>query len=195
MKKRTLFLFGLIILLTGISPSNSAAKTVDTPNLSIGMGGGFLEPTNNELEKQIENGTGKLSLNYLFTQWLEIGIGSTMQTKLVTADLTMRLRLNFMEDQVLVPFGGGGADVYWFFGDDNIEGEEINRQEGYHLEGGLQILLDYFDSKQAKEIQRRWGVDNSYLSIGYRKSRVDGFGKDEVDIGGELFFGEILLEF
>jgi hypothetical protein len=195
MKKTTLILLGLSILLVGISHSNSGAKTADTPTLSLGMGGGFFEPTNKELERQIENGMGKLSLNYLFTQWLEIGIGSTIQANLVTADLTLRARLNFIEDQVLVPFGGGGADAYWFFGDDKIEGEEINRQGGYHWEGGLLILLDFFDPKQAKEIQKKWGVDNSYISLGYRRSDIDNFGKAKVDIGGELFFGEILLEF
>lgn len=195
MKKSIFFLLGLTILLIGISPSNSDAKTADTPTLSLGMGGGFFEPTNKDLEQHIENGIGKFSLNYLFTQWLEIGIGSTFKASLVTADLTLRARLNFIEDQVLVPFGGGGAVVCWFLGDNKIDGEDIDRQEGYHWEGGLQILLDFFDPKQAKEIQKRWGVDNSYLSVGYRRTELDSFGKDKVDIGGELFFGEILLEF
>lgn len=195
MKKTTLFLLGLTIVLIGISPSNSGANPPDTPTLSLGMGGGVFRATNEELDRQIDTGAGKLSLNYLFTQWLEIGIGSTIQPNLATADLTLRARINFIEDQVLVPFGGGGADVYWFFGDEKIKGYDIGQQAGYHWEGGLQILLDYFDPTQAKEIQKRWGVDNSYLSLGYRRSRVDGFGKAAVDIGGEFFFGEIILEF
>jgi len=195
MKKTTLFLLGLAILLIGIAPSNSGANPPDTPTVSLGMGGAVFQATNEELERQIDTGAGKLSVNFLFTPWLEIGIGSTLQANLVTADVTLRARINFIEDQVLVPFGGGGADAYWFLGEDKIEGYDIGQQAGYHWEGGLQILLDYFDPTQAKEIQKRWGVDNSYLSLGYRRSRVDGFGEAKVDIGGELYFGEIILEF
>ena len=85
--------------------------------------------------------------------------------------------------------------MYWVSGDVTVDGEKISRQGGYHWEGGLQILLDYFDPGQAKETQKKWGVENSYLSFGYRQTEIDDFGKADVNIGAKIFFGEILVEF
>ncbi len=195
MQKTFFYLLGLAVLIIGLPLSFSGAEAADTPSLSFGIGGGFFEASDDDFRKEIDRGIGRMSLNYLFCPWLEVGIGGMAQSKLVASDLNMRARINFMEDQVLVPFGGGGIDMYWVLGDFSVAGDNINRQGGYHWEGGLQLLLDYFDPSQSKEIQKKWGVENSYFSIGYRQTEIDNFGKADVNIGGKMFFGEILVEF
>ena len=194
MKKTTIFLLQLtvFVLVTGTSLSLAADSP---PTASLGIRGGYFEPTDDQLDKQIDDGIGGFNLNYLFTKWLELGIGTMVQSKLISLDTTLRGRVNIVEDQLLVPFAGGGFDMYWVVGDVKVHGYDPNHQSGYHFEGGIQILLDYFDHIQARSIKKKWGVDNTYLSLGYRRAYIDNFQKAKVELGGEIFFGEILVEF
>ncbi len=89
------------------------------------------------------------------------------------------LRLDFFNDQVLVPFATAGAD-YWIWQekwtngavDENVSGGKV----GYHYSVGGQILLDRFDEVSASLLEVTRGVTDTYLSAEYRVQEFDGEG-------------------
>ena len=67
---------------------------------------------------------------------------------------------------------------------------------GWFGAGGLQLLLDFFDSEMAAEFDTESGVNNSYLFVEYTMSEVNDFGSDEsLELSSEhLSFG-LMFEF
>ncbi len=89
------------------------------------------------------------------------------------------LRLDFFEDQVLVPYGNAGVDYWiwqekWTNGD--LEEQMSGGKMGYHYGFGGQILLDRFDEASASLMEVRRGVEDTYLSVEYRVQEFDGEG-------------------
>ena len=104
-------------------------------------------------------------------------------------------RLILDEDQLFVPYAGGGYSQ--FFYQQSLEGEETVKgsQAGYHVRMGLQLLLDWFDPSAANSFDLDLGVKNSYLALEAQYSRVDDFGSDPADLGGWSYLGSLLFEF
>lgn len=89
------------------------------------------------------------------------------------------LRLDILNDQVLVPFATGGAD-YWLWQEKWTNGslaESMNGGKmGYHYSFGGQVLLDRFDESSASLLEVTRGVTDTYLSVEYRVQEFDTEG-------------------
>lgn len=156
---------------------------------------------------------GGVEAGLKLTDRLEIGIGfnyskaegtATTPTGRASIDkatyeqlpvnLSLSYRLLFSDNQVIVPSFGGG---YTHF----IYREKINDQKisgdlaGYHARGGLQILLDYFDPTTATDFHSDWNISNTYLTFEALYSKVDDFGKEEIDLGGLRYFAGLRFEY
>ncbi|MBI2890068.1 MAG: hypothetical protein HYY13_04710 [Nitrospirae bacterium] len=109
----------------------------------------------------------------------------TLRTAPIQADL--RLYLDFLRNQWVVPFGSAGAE--------EILGQSRHRElkrerfsfekRGWHYGGGLLVLLDVFDKYHADKLEDEWGVADTYIGLEGRKGTVDDFGKKEgLDFSG-----------
>lgn len=91
----------------------------------------------------------------------------------------------------LVPYGraGVGGWVWW-------TGPETGVKAGFSYGAGVQLLLDGFDPRLAREFDREVGVNNSFLYADWQAWNVDGFGAEGFDLSDDsiLSFG-LALEF
>lgn len=152
-----------------------------------------------------------LAVGYKLLRPLEIGIeagyrgdrgqGFAPTHGIVTGDVryqllpvhfTATLRGIFHEDQWLVPYLGAAAGRYSYRitieGQDRISGGT----GGTFVRYGLQLLLDRLDRRAAQNLQRQFGIDNTYLFFEWRDSKAEVDGSE---LGGTAYLGGLLLEF
>lgn len=94
----------------------------------------------------------------------------------VPVQLNLRYRFLFLEDQILVPSVWAGAD-YWYFQEVNEHFENVDGDKaGFHLGGDLSILLDPAEPRSANKLKQNFGIDDTYLCLGYEYLNVGGDG-------------------
>jgi hypothetical protein len=104
-------------------------------------------------------------------------------------------RLIFNEDQVFVPFAGGGYSHVLYRQSLEGKGTVKGSRDGYHARMGLQFLLDWFDPTAADSFDLDIGVKNSYLVLEAQYRKINDFGSESVDLGGWSYLGSLLFEF
>lgn len=107
----------------------------------------------------------------------------------VTSNLT--LRLDVLNEQVLVPYVTGGGDLWlwreqWTTGADGDKSGIGGGKWGYHYGVGGQILLDVFDRGRAGLAFSRMGMKDSYIVGEWRRQEVGVF-QDGLDLSGSQF--------
>ena len=120
------------------------------------------------------------------------GTASTQEDRLsvIPFQASGVLRLDFFNEQVLVPFATGGVD-YWVWQEKwtngTVEEQVSGGKVGYHYSFGGQILLDRFDEASASLLEVTRGVEDTYLSVEYRVQEFEGeglsFNSDSVTFG------------
>lgn len=109
------------------------------------------------------------------------GTVSTQEDRLSVLPLQASgvLRLDFFDEQLLVPFATGGVD-YWIWQEKwtngSVEEEVSGGKLGYHYSFGGQVLLDRFDEASASLLEVNRGVTDTYLSVEYRVQEFEGEG-------------------
>ena len=85
----------------------------------------------------------------------------------------------------------GSGDVAQF-----SQGQEASgATQGWHATFGVHLLLDFLDTEMADDFANDAGVENSYLTIEYRYSRVDDFGSaDSFRLGDETLLIGLSLD-
>ncbi|MBI4691006.1 MAG: hypothetical protein HY754_12205 [Nitrospirae bacterium] len=112
----------------------------------------------------------------------------------IPVHLSLLFRLAFLENQIVVPYAGGGYSCVAYR--ERLNGETVSGgMSGYHVKGGLQFLLDILEPEVAKDFYDSWHVSNTYLFIEIMSSKVDNFGKENIDLGGRSIMGGLLFEF
>lgn len=116
---------------------------------------------------------------------------------LVPASLGLLYRLKFFENQLIVPFLGGAANLYYFYEGRLESSEKVDGGKwGYSGFGGLQLLLDNADPRAAASMKSEFGIDNTYLFYEFRYSSVNDWGEEEgMDFSSLLHIGGLLFEF
>lgn len=120
---------------------------------------------------------------------------SRQKIKLFPLQAYVVYRLIYDEDQILVPFAGGGYTHVLYRQSLGGRGTVKGSQMGYHGRMGLQLLLDWFDPATADSFDLDLGVKNSYLVFEAQYRKVDDFGGESVDLGGWSYLGSLLFEF
>jgi hypothetical protein len=98
------------------------------------------------------------------------------------------------EKQWLVPyFGGGWTRMYYR---ERIQGQEKVRgsADGYHIRGGVQILLDGIDRSAANSIYMDFGVYHTYFFVEAERTKVRDKASSD-DLGGTAYLMGLLFEF
>jgi MYXO-CTERM domain-containing protein len=66
---------------------------------------------------------------------------------------------------------------------------------GWHVSGGLHLLLNIFDPSSAAAFDMNWGINGSYLFAEYVMLRADGFGQAGFDFSDDHFMFGLSFEF
>jgi hypothetical protein len=149
--------------------------------LQITVGAGFYQELGYMLADTEACSSLLASSDAVDLQAIEAACDSSSEHDMLSAlplTLDLELRLDFFEDQLLVPTGSVGGD-YWLWrenwyvnpdvgGEDSVSGGKT----GWHWSGGLDILLDRFEPSRASVLQARSGIDNTWLSAEYRQQAV-----------------------
>jgi hypothetical protein len=102
----------------------------------------------------------------------------------VPVQYNLRYRFRFLENQWLVPSVWAGLDYWYFQINSNDAGNVEGDKTGWHWGADLGLLLDVIDQQGATSMKKYWGVDDTYLCLGYEELTV---GEDET---GLTFSGE-----
>ena len=90
----------------------------------------------------------------------------------------------------LVPYGKGGLvyTAWWVTKGSGVEFVDGDRAAGgkwgYTGVAGISLLLDFFDSRLARDFDTGLGVNHSYLFAEYTYASVNNFGGSGLDLWG-----------
>ncbi len=141
---------------------------------------------------------GEGGLNWKLYRTFEMRLSAVFNQYLIPLGFGSRYRFDYTEDQTIVPYIGAELNAYREYKDDALEpitGNPRLWQYGYSYSGGVQILLDYFNQRQAREMDRNWKVQNTYLDFEVKHAVVNNFGKEDLDYGGNFYSFGLLFEF
>lgn len=216
---RSVAVLGLCLGIASTSAAaqeDDAAPSSERPHWSIEVKGGLFYPDEDDWEEFYGNDrTGYVggAVAYKLLRQLELGLeggyawdsgegflplnntkGGDVDIKLFPLNVFVLGRFVFKEDQLLVPYAGGGWTRMFYKqdieGQDDVDGHE----DGWHLRGGLQLLLNGLQPGYARRADRQFGLNNTYLFLEYMKLKVED-GTTNADLGGDVFTLGVLLEF
>ncbi len=110
---------------------------------------------------------------------------------LMPVSLGATLRGDFWDGQPVVPYVRAGGEYWLWF--EQVKDEETYLQGGrgsggkigWSYGGGLNVLLDIFSQERSGNMKARWGVEDSYLTVDWRRQAM-------LEEGGLSFEGEAL---
>ena len=118
--------------------------------------------------------------------------GGEVTLTLKPTHLYLLLRGIWGEDQICVPYIGGGYTEVSYEQDVSNQPSSKGKADGNHIRYGLQFLLDRADVALAREMQSEYGTNNTYLFIEKQSFDADIEG---IELGGDTLFIGFLFEF
>ena len=217
---RVACLIGLLVMVLCMAPSAVMALEKSTevkPSWSLGLKGGHFKPAIPDWETYYGDDTTTrfaASLAYKFLNYFELGVeggqlrdrgqGYLPLNNTVTGNVNYALYpLNvyvlvqgiFYQDQWLIPYvGGGWTRAYYnisISNQDDIKGSV----DGTHVKGGLRVLLDGMAKGDARNLQAKYGIDNTYFFLEFQTITAKADVVPEVDIGGDSYLFGVLFEY
>jgi hypothetical protein len=193
------------------------------PNWSLELKGGVFSPAipgwSNFYGNSYTSEFGG-ALAYKVIRQVEVGIGGTyvsvngsgqaplhggqpapasqVSYELFPLDVFVLARAVFDEDQLLVPYVGGGWTRMFYREEVKGQGQRVQGStNGYHARGGIQLLLDRIDPDTAKEFYDDFRVRRTYFfteaKYTYAAAGINPSGS--VNLGGVSYLGGLLFEF
>jgi len=167
--------FGILFLLIAMPLMAKAASI--RKGIFLQMKGGYYRCSDyNKWEDAFGHGFsafGGLKLSREVLKNIELGISvdylranqKEWAVYLVPVGLSVTYAYRRSQDQVFVPYLGGGADfVYGRTGTGELIPEVSHLKEpGFHATAGIRILLDAVTAEDAGAFDQKYGVNNSYL--------------------------------
>ncbi len=129
----------------------------------------------------------------------DAGLQGSQETRLTILPLAITpvLRLHLLDEQPVVPYFGAGID-WWLWNErtTDVTGAKSvmsGSKFGWHFGGGINVLLDIFDRPRASMLEAQSGINDSWLTIEYRRQRIPGtqglsFSGDVVTAGLKVDF-------
>jgi len=160
-------------------------------SLGIGVGAGYFTVTGTA---PVADGTGFPS-----------GDQSTM--KVIPMNLSLVYRLDYFLDNYkfpLVPFAKVGLDyAYWQITDgndsiatDSMGGRGRGGTMGWHVAGGLALVIDFLDPDAAHDFDEDLGVNHTAITFEFFHSDISGLGQsNKMHLGDTDWTLGLLIEF
>lgn len=195
----------------------------DQPNWSLELKGGAFFPAAPRWSDFYGNSyTSEFggALAYKIIQQVEIGIEGTyvgatgngqalqhgrqpaqasqVSYELIPLNVFVLARGVFAEDQLLVPYVGGGWTRMFYREEIKGQGQKVQGStNGYHARGGIQLLLDRIDPVSAKAFYNDFHVRHTYFfaEAKYTHAMAGTNPTGSVNLGGSSYLGGLLFEF
>jgi len=205
--------FGLLILLITASSTQGAPL----PSWSFSIKAGAYQPSAPGYDIQYGNPRefrGDLELGYKPTRQIEVGLsigyfmdngfalstsgrvsGVKQQLILIPTQLYLVFQFAFKDDQLLVPYLGGGYTHVTYRR--SVEGQDtiMGGKQGYHARAGLKFLLNRLEPYAANKLYENSGIINTYFLLEGQYAWVKGSENAAVNLGGWAYFGGFQFEF
>jgi hypothetical protein len=215
LKKLLLALF--ICSLPGLA--QGAEMRPDRPHWSLELKGGAFFPGLSGWSKfygSSYQGEYGGALAYKVLRQLEVGLeGSYLQAsgtgqfpsdqtlagkvtiERVPLDVFVLGRAVFDEGQWLVPYAGGGYTRLFYREEVKGQGTTQGSVNGFHVRGGVQLLLDGMEPNAARSLYLDYGIHHTYFFLEgkYLRALADTVQGDSVNLGGTSALAGFLLEF
>jgi len=122
-------------------------------------------------------------------------VSGSVTTKLYPLNVFVLARGIFSEDQLLVPYiGGGWTRMFYRQTIDGQGGEVRGSADGYHFRGGLQLCLDQLDESAANNMYSDYSVYHTYFFIEAEQTQAKVKSSSQ-DLGGTAYLLGLLFEF
>ena len=216
---KRILLGSLLLSIMICLPAQAAEPDMERPHWSLELKGGVFIPAIDNWSsyygrRDIAEYGG--SLAYKIIRQIEVGLeGSYIKDKgrgfapghgIVTGSITYELApLNlfvlvrgvFRENQVLIPYAGGGWTRMYYREKVQYQEDIKGSADGYHTRVGLQLVLDSMDPRAASNMYMDYGVFHSSLFLEARSIRamITDMSGTSVNIGGTSWLGGLLFEF
>lgn len=166
------------------------------------FGGALAYKVRREIEVGIEgtyvstDGNGQAPLHAQLAGGGQVAAGQ-VSYELFPLNVFVLARGVFSEDQLLVPYLGGGWTRMFYReevkGQDKVQGST----NGFHVRGGIQFLLDRIDADAARNLDRDYHVRHTYFftEAKYTRATADTKPSGSVNLGGVSYLGGLLFEF
>ena len=122
---------------------------------------------------------------------------SSVKYELAPVHAFLLYRGEFYENQMLVPYAGGGWTQMFYR--EKVENEEEVRGSaaGYHARAGFRLLLDTIDARAANSFYLDYGVQHTYLVVEtqYIRAMIEDVTGATVNLGGISYSAGFLFEF
>ncbi|HET7827069.1 MAG TPA: MXAN_2562 family outer membrane beta-barrel protein, partial [Anaeromyxobacter sp.] len=134
-------------------------------SLEVGFRTGYFRESGKSLE--IVNG-----------QITDTKSGDTTTFNIIPTSLTLTYRFDtFAERFPLAPYGRVALERYnWWIGSGSSAIAKKGATNGYSATAGVALLVDFFDSGLARELDQDTGINHTYLFVDVTKSWVKDFG-------------------
>jgi len=106
-------------------------------------------------------------------------------------------RAVFDENQLLVPYAGGGYTRMFFSEEVHGQGTTRGSTNGFHARAGVQVLMDRLEPESAENFYKDYGLHHTYFFVEgrYTHASADTVPTGSVNIGGASTMGGLLFEF
>ncbi|HVZ89016.1 MAG TPA: MXAN_2562 family outer membrane beta-barrel protein [Polyangia bacterium] len=160
-------------------------------SIAAGLGVGYFSVTGTA---PVASGTGMLS-------------GDQSELKVIPISLSAVYRFDYLMETYkvpLVPFGKLGLDwAYWQITDGNgniADADSGGRGRGgtlgWHVAGGLALVLDFLDPEAAHDFDQDLGVNHTALTFEFFHSDLSGLGQaNRLHVGDNDWTLGLLIEF
>ena len=216
---KRILLGSLLLSIMICLPAQAAEPDMERPHWSLELKGGVFIPAIENWatyygRRDIAEYGG--SLAYKIIRQIEVGLeGSYIRDEgrgfapghgSVTGNVTYELApLNvfvlargvFRENQVLIPYAGGGWTRMYYREEVQYQGITRGSTDGYHARAGLQIVLDSMDPRASSNMYMDYGVFHTslFFEARYIRAMITDLGGNSIDLGGTSLLGGLLFEF
>jgi hypothetical protein len=157
----------------------------------------------------------QIEIGWIHRSYLEVGLSSgymemdgiaikkltreksidSVTFRMIPSSMTFRWIPFENSGHVLTPYLGGGINAWWYQ-EDEPKGEDMSGWNfGYHGLCGVRFLLDRFDPKHARLLEKDFGVKDTYLTLEVVYNWINDFGESRLDLGGAFYQAGILFLF
>jgi hypothetical protein len=122
------------------------------------------------------------------------GLNGEVDYELYPVNVFVLVRGIMNEKQWLVPYVGGGWTRMYYHERIQDQGTVRGSVDGYHVRGGLQLLLDGIDRSAANSFYMDFGVYHTYFFVEAERTKAKDKASSD-DLGGTAYLMGFLFEF